>query len=132
MGSFSKEHILKISKKNDSLLKEYIEEIEVNCITLNQLFKKHKIEAIELLIVDTESYDWKVISQLNLKEFEPVIILFEHSNLTELERIKSIEYLEGNYYLFLFGYNYLCINKIKIKDLNILKKIAHTSKSLRD
>lgn len=58
IGSFYKEHVQKLS---GGLMDKFIEEIEVNCITLNDLFKKNEIESLDALLVDAEGYDWKVV-----------------------------------------------------------------------
>jgi len=112
IGSFNKEQVLKLSQ---GVIDQYIEEIEVNCLTINQLFEKNNIETVDLLHIDAEGYDWKVLSQLNLNKVQPVIIAFEFLNLSEKERTESIQFLAESYYIFAFRIDYFCIRKDKIK-----------------
>lgn len=120
IGSFDKDQVLKLSQSH---IDDYIEGIEVNCLTINQLFQKNNIETLDLLHIDAEGYDWKVLSQLNLNKFQPTIISFEFLNLSESERTAAIRFLSDKYHLFEFRIDYFCIrkDKIKAKDFKYLK-----------
>ncbi len=120
IGSFDKNHIPKLSKGK---LNDYVTGIEVNCMTLEQLFQKNKIDGLDLFIIDAEGYDWKILSQLNLSKYQPAIINFEFCNLSDSEKQDSIDFLKEIYHVFEFRINFLCIKKdiIRPKDLNILK-----------
>jgi hypothetical protein len=39
------------------------------------LFERHSLNAIDLLHIDTEGADFKVLSQLNLNKYRPKVIL---------------------------------------------------------
>ena len=97
ISSFDKDHILKLS---GGVVDKYITEIEVNCITLNQLFKKTGIESLDLFFIDAEGYDWKILSQLNLSQYKPVVIVFEYVNLNESERFQAINFLKYEILIF--------------------------------
>jgi len=120
IGSFNKAHITDLS---EGLLDEYIEEIEVTCLTLDQLFLKHHITKIDLLIIDAEGYDWNILSQLDLDKFKPQIISFEYFDLPEAEKQQAISFLKNDYYIFSFRIDFCCIKKelISQKHLNLLQ-----------
>ena len=82
---------------------------------MNNLFLKHSITSIGLLHIDTEGYDWKILSQLNLNNYKPSLILYEQKHLSEVERRESIEFLINDYFIFDFGSDYLAINKKILK-----------------
>lgn len=121
LGSFYKENII---KHLDGILEPFIEEMEIQGLTFNQLFKKNNIENVSLLHIDTEGYDWKILSQLDLKKYKPLIILFEYKHLSESEKQDAIRFLDINYFIFVFNGDYLCIRKDKFikRDLGILGK----------
>ena len=90
IGSFDKAHVLSLSQGK---VDQYITSSEVNCITLEELFKRHQIESLDALLMDVEGYDWKVLSQLDLNRHNPTIILFESTNLSADEKKESVSFL---------------------------------------
>jgi FkbM family methyltransferase len=126
LGSFDKTHII---KHLDGILEPFIEEIEVKAVTLDQLFERNNITDLKLLHIDTEGYDWKVLSQLNLKKHAPVIILFEHEHLQDIEREEAVSYFEKVYQIIECERDFLFIKKDKIS-LRALNKIRKKLDSL--
>ena len=120
IGSFNKDQVLKLSA---GLVDEYITALEVNCLTLNQLFEKNDVKSLDLFHIDAEGYDWKILSQLDLSKYKPIIIALEFLNLSETERNEALRFLEKDYYVFAFRIDYCCIRKdvIADKDLRVLK-----------
>jgi len=117
LGSFDKENIL---KHLNGKLKPFIEENKLKGMTLTNLLSKNTVNSIDLLHIDTEGYDWKILSQLTLAEFKPSIILIEHMHLVKSEKKQSIEFQLKDYYIFDFGEDFLSIRKdvLKKRDLN--------------
>jgi len=118
ISSFSKEHVLSLSQ---GVVDEYIEEIEVPCMNLNALLSKHDIDDIHVLIIDAEGYDWKILSQLNLENLRPHIILVEVLNLAEQEIHELKSSLSRYYSLFRFKNDFLCVKPDIIAEQNQLK-----------
>jgi len=120
LGSFVKDILVESFNGN---LAPYIEEIEINGLTLNQLFTKNTINNLKLLLIDAEGYDWKILSQLDLSVHRPVIINFEHYHLQNSEKTDAITFLDNDYLIFEFGADYLCISReyFKQQDLKKLK-----------
>lgn len=73
IGSFNKDHY-----KLTSIDKEYIIEELVNCISWDELIENYNIEKIDLLQIDTEGYDLKIIESIEFDKIKPTIISFEH------------------------------------------------------
>ena len=97
LGSFEKENIL---KHFDGLLEPYLEPIMLKGLTLKDLFLKHNLGYFDLLNIDTEGYDWKILSQLDLVKHSPTLIIYEHKHLSDRERAQSLRFLEKNYHVF--------------------------------
>lgn len=113
LGSFYKENIL---KHLDGVLAAHIQEVTIEGFTLNELFKRNNVEFLDLLHIDTEGYDWKILSQLDLKKYKPTIILFEHKHLRANEKEEAVYFLDRNYRVFQFSGDFLCLRKERIKE----------------
>ena len=78
----------------------YGEMIEVNCITLNTLISRHKIKSIDIICIDAEGWDYKILRQLDFKTWRPKLIRSEYINLDEEEKKGLIGLLEKNDYVY--------------------------------
>ena len=112
IGSFLREHVEKLATPK---ILQFIEELGVNCMTLEKLLEKHKIESLDLIQIDAEGYDWKILSQLDLKKHKPEMIIFENKNLKEGEKEEAIKFLLETYYIFSMRQDYMCIRRDKLK-----------------
>lgn len=121
IGSFNKSHII---KHLNGILEPYIKELNVQGITLDQLFLRYNILNLGLLHIDTEGHDWKILSQLNLSKYEPYIILFEHKHLNKEEIEEAVNFLEHLYWILNLERDFLCILKTIVpnKDLKKIRK----------
>ncbi|MEY8848453.1 FkbM family methyltransferase [Psychroserpens sp. XS_ASV72] len=124
LGSFKRENI---TKHLNGALEPYIIEMRLTGLTLDGLFQKHGIQKLQLLHIDTEGYDWNVLSQLDLKSYQPQIILFEHVHLTTEEKSNAINHLKSKYSIVQVGNDMICLKRdiYELKDLDLNgKKIA--------
>lgn len=76
-----------------------IEKISVKQISFSNLVKKYNISDIDLLVVDTEGSDAKVVSAVFQSGYYPLIIHYEslHLNKEEREYMRSL-LMENNYF----------------------------------
>ena len=88
LGSFDRNHILKFL---DGRLEPYIVEEELECVTMEEIFERNSVERVDLLHIDAEGFDFKILSQIDFKRYKPLIVLYEHAHLpvTEKEKAKS-------------------------------------------
>jgi FkbM family methyltransferase len=73
LGSFDPEH-----HKRSRLDESYMMAERVNCTTFEELLAVHKISNIELLVTDTEGYDFEILRGIDLAKHRPTYIHFEH------------------------------------------------------
>jgi hypothetical protein len=99
LGSFNKSHITSLI----SGIEPFIEETSLKGISINSLLLKHDITSIDLLHIDTEGYDYQILSQLDLQKFRPRIILYERKHLSSEEVISAIKFLKPFYKLYNLG-----------------------------
>jgi FkbM family methyltransferase len=71
--------------------------IEIECKTLNRILTKHGIADIDLLSIDTEGGELKIIQSINFKKFDINVIVIENHN--DDENIPN--------YLISLGYNFV-------------------------
>jgi FkbM family methyltransferase len=110
LGSFDKDHIIKGLGQEIS---PFIIETEVNGISLDTLLDDYSIKKIDILHIDTEGYDWKILSQLNRSKYKPVIILYEYIHLSDQEKRESLRALSEKYFLYKIKWDILAIRKSK-------------------
>lgn len=101
MGSFSREHIEKHERFQPGL-SAHIREIQVQCLTLSSLLRKHGITQLELLHVDAEGHDFEVIRSLDFDACTPALVLFESGHLRRAERAACEAFLQERGYRLLY------------------------------
>jgi len=114
LGSFDRGHIV---KELNGVLEPYIKSCSVNGRTLPALLAEYAIETIDILHIDAEGYDWKVLSQLDLNRFSPAFILYEHHHLAAEEFAAAVAFLTDRYHLFKVNIDILAVNRQLGEDL---------------
>jgi len=110
--SFDKKHLINHGVKNKHIILE-----KVNSITILDLINKHKINNLDLLFIDTEGYDGKIVNNfLSTVNARPIII-FEYIHIDNNVYENLINKLVKKEYLFFsVAENMICYPKeIKIK-----------------
>lgn len=107
LGSFEKSHITKMLGEQ---MTPYIVEEDVECLPLQDVLDRNGVKAIDLVHIDTEGFDYKVLSQLDLTRYKPSVILFEHHLLPDEEFVAARKLLHGaGYRLVQYGNDILAI-----------------------
>lgn len=73
IASFDSEHHYKTN-----IPSQFLSEEKVNCISIHNLIERYNIKDVDLLVLDTEGYDYEILINLNFDEISPSIIHFEH------------------------------------------------------
>lgn len=109
LGSFNQNHIL---QSLGGKVSPYIIEEEIDCLPLQEVLNRNQVSAIDLIHIDTEGFDYQVLSQVDLSKYKPVIILFEHHHLIggEFEKAGSLLHRAG-YQLFEYGADTLAVRR---------------------
>lgn len=109
LGSFDRMHILK--HPGSERLTPYIRSMHVKGMTLDTLLRYAQVNSLDLLHIDTEGWDWKILSQLDLDRWHPAHILFEHIHLAEIDKNSARNYLSACYNIEIYGTDWLCSRK---------------------
>lgn len=99
IASFDRVHVLEHARRI-GFGEEAIHSQEVACVSLSELLAQSS-QVPDILKVDTEGYDFEVLSMLDLTQCQPTIIHFEHLHM-------SVAQYEGLIYrLIETGYRFL-------------------------
>lgn len=112
LGSFDKQHII---NELGERMTPYILSQELEGIKLPDLLARNKVQNLDILHIDTEGYDWKILSQLDLEAYSPKFILYESNHLSEKELAASYHFLNDRYELFEAGIDVLAVHKTAMK-----------------
>ncbi|MGH8476095.1 MAG: FkbM family methyltransferase [Methylococcales bacterium] len=69
-------------------LDRYVVNETIECISFRNLIEKHRVEKIDLLVVDTEGYDHEILKQVDFDTLAPAILLYEHQYIDRQQRLK--------------------------------------------
>lgn len=94
LSSFNKEHVESLG----SGVRPYILEMDMPCLSLQDLLDKHRIEALDLIHIDTEGFDYSVLRQIDFNRYRPKVILYEHVHLTPQDQDSAIVLLKRHGY----------------------------------
>lgn len=78
---------------------ERLVETEVPAITFESLLRRHDVNAIDVLLIDTEGYDYEILKRVDFKRVRPKVIIYESVHLSGDDRRESTARLAS------FGYD---------------------------
>ncbi len=70
----------------------------VPCLSVATLVERHSIAHLDLLVIDTEGWDWRVLQQFDLSRLQPKLVLYEHQHLSPNDRESAHRFLEQHAY----------------------------------
>lgn len=81
-------------------VKRYGKMIRVPCKTLQTVLNEHSINHIDIIQVDAEGWDWKILKQLDFSLYRPKLIRSEYINLEPEEKEAMIAFFVDNGYQY--------------------------------
>jgi len=107
ISSSSKNHLLKHGVKNVDIIEK-----KINSLTIKQLLIKHKFDNLDLLYLDTEGHDGKILNNfLEDNIYEPIII-FEYIHIETITFERLVKKLNNKKYnFFSIDENLICFPK---------------------
>ena len=99
------------AEARDQTVKDCVEELTVPCYRLSTLLDKHRVERIDVLLIDVEGFDWNVLSQFDFNKFSPLVVKVEIGCLPPEEIGRAIVLLsEHKYSVQLVEYDLIAIH----------------------
>jgi FkbM family methyltransferase len=96
VSSFDREHVLKHARYHPPLVAR-ISSLQVATITLDEAFARAP-RKVDVLQVDAEGYDARIVNMLDLHVRRPTVIRFEHSHLAVKDHASTVARLTGSGY----------------------------------
>ena len=100
--AFESGHVARKCAKDGTRIPEddsnHIVEETVKIISAKSLIQQYDISKIDLLMIDTEGFDFEVIKMFNVGKNNPGMIIFEHSHLSEEDYSACANLLSQNGY----------------------------------
>ena len=110
LGSFDQHTFL----KNISYQKDLINRVEtlvLPVITFDELLAKHAIEHVDLLHIDAEGFDYRILRSINFERHPVRLLIFEGEWMTQFELKEIIKYLRRfSYSIYRSGSDYIAIS----------------------
>lgn len=57
---------------------DFMEQVKVKCVSFADFIKSNAIDKLDLLLLDTEGYDYEILMSIDFTNIKPRIIRFEH------------------------------------------------------
>lgn len=99
IASFDEHHWKKAELFKDPKM---LERVKVNCISLTKFIESNNIDKLDLLLIDTEGYDFEILMSIDFSIIKPKIIRFEHGVRNEVmskdELLEVCKHLNANGY----------------------------------
>lgn len=100
--AFSSGHVARKCKKAGTTIpaddSSHIVEESVTILSANSLIKEYQVQKIDLLMIDTEGFDYEVIKMFDIASNKPGLIIFEKSHLSESDYQECEKLLLDNGY----------------------------------
>lgn len=103
LGSFSLPIIMKHTDFIPDLEKR-IKKTNIECITFQALCDRHSVKSIDIIHIDTEGFDYEILKLIDFKYYKPVLLIYEHKHLSEIDKAASQKFLADK------GYEVLEVN----------------------
>lgn len=110
IGSFSREAVMRHAPDIPDIESRVVEG-EVPCLSFEALCHRNAVERVDLLLVDTEGFDWQIIRTVDLDAHRPRVIVYEHYHLQPGERRECLAHLAAAGYETLEeGFDTFCLD----------------------
>lgn len=91
---------------------DWVVEDKINSITLSELLVKHNLSNIDILVIDTEGYDFEIIKTIDFRKNKPSVIMFEYSYFPIGDLKKCLQlFRRNNYFLYRSEWDILAVDK---------------------
>ncbi len=105
--SFNKNHLIKHGVKKKHISKE-----KVSSTSIGEILKKYNLEDLDLLFIDAEGYDGKIVLDFLKLDASKPIIIFEYIHIDNNLFIEVVEKLVSSQYKFFsINENLICFPK---------------------
>jgi FkbM family methyltransferase len=110
IGSFSEEAVLGHAAEIPDIESRLVR-TAVPSLTFDSLCRRRGIDRVDLLLVDTEGYDWELLRSIDLARVRPRLVVYEHFHLSPDDRRDCRERFAALGYLVMEeGFDTFCLD----------------------
>jgi FkbM family methyltransferase len=112
VGSFNRDTILGHASQIPDVAERIVRRA-VLAISFETLCQRHGIRRPDLVLIDTEGYDWEIIRSIDLAARGPRLLVYEHFHLSPQDRAACVRHLEGaGYHVKEEGFDTMCLRPL--------------------
>ncbi len=109
LGSFSREALLSHGDRIPNIEHRVVRSL-VPCLTFESLCRKHGASNVDLVLIDTEGYDFEIIKHIDFALHDPRMLVYEHFHLLPDDRRECCAQMhERGYETMEEGYDTWCL-----------------------
>jgi FkbM family methyltransferase len=82
-------------------VERFVERLDVECITFNDLMERHGVDHIDFLNIDAEGCDFEIFRSIDFERFRPEVLCIEVAALSETETADLNALLDAQDYIYL-------------------------------
>ena len=97
LGSFQEEHVTDHAIPGREI-RAYLRKIDVPCLSLASLLDKHDVRKVDVLVIDAQGFDHRIVKQIPFDRIAPHLIIYEHILLDPEDRRACDEWLRSHGY----------------------------------
>ncbi|MEA2273543.1 MAG: hypothetical protein QOI98_2251 [Solirubrobacteraceae bacterium] len=97
IGSFSRDAVVHHAKHIPDIERRLVC-AQVPALTFESLCAKHAVDRVDLIVIDTEGYDWEILRRLDLRARHPRLVVYEHFHLAPDDRRACREQMQNSGY----------------------------------
>jgi len=86
VASFDRLHVVKHLTPE---MRSAVKELSVECLAVDALLSRNNIQKIDLLQIDSEGFDYRILRQFDFTTLRPRIVLFERKHLSKEDQDAS-------------------------------------------
>jgi FkbM family methyltransferase len=96
-SSFRRDVVVRQTQQVPDIAQRIVE-TQVRVISIDTLFREAGEKEIDILVIDTEGYDYEILKMMDLSKKPPPLIFYEHCNLDRAEMTAAAELLAAHGY----------------------------------
>jgi FkbM family methyltransferase len=110
IGSFSRASVLSHARAIADVERLVIESA-VPTLTFESLCRRYDVPHVDLILIDTEGYDWEILQNIDLARWHPRLVVYEHYHLSKEQQAECRAYLErAGYESMEEGFDTFCLD----------------------
>jgi FkbM family methyltransferase len=102
---------------------ERIVTTDVPCLTFDTLCRKHAVERVDVVQIDTEGYDLEILELIDFERYRPRLVMYEHLHLDSADQERARELLRSrDYELVGDGMDVLAVHRSALESHRRLRR----------